>query len=334
MARRKKIKTKRRKKVKEIIIEPKFTDSYMKSKEGEYFDASHYDNIINYDCDGYMLKNGKKILLFKFRKNVIPKKLCVIGIQNLKKAAMKTHDNRGASAGIIDYKKLNKLPLYANDPSQFKEVKKFRIMGYKSKKNGKWVNNSFGNLSHSNIIGFFDKRDRNLGVNAPPCRTTAFTSQQVDKWDKVRPLIKSIDLQFKKLIPDRYKVQYDQAHETPDFVIDDTAFSTITINYNWRTALHKDAGDLKKGFGNLVVLEEGEYEGGETGFPQYKVAIDVRNGDFLGMNVHEWHCNTKITPKSSDYTRLSLVSYLREKMMRCKGMNLNNNNSNSFFNLF
>ena len=280
-----------------------------------------------------MLKNGKKTLLFKFRKNVIPKNLCVIGIENLKKAAMKTHDNRGASAGIIDYKKLNKLPLYANDPKQFKEVKKFRIMGYKSKKNGKWVNNSFGNLSHSNIIGFFDKRDRNLGMNAPPCRTTAFTSQQVDKWNKVRPLIKSIDLQFKKLIPDRYKVQYDQAHETPDFVIDDTAFSTITINYNWRTALHKDAGDLKKGFGNLVVLEEGEYDGGETGFPQYKVAIDVRNGDFLGMNVHEWHCNTKIKPKSKDYTRLSLVSYLREKMSRCKGMNLNSN-SNSLFNLF
>ena len=318
---RKTKKKQRKKKVKELIIEPKYSDEYMKSKEGEYFDASHYDNIIDYDCDGYMLKDGKKKLLFKFRKNVIPRKLCSIGIDNLKKAAMKTHDNRGASAGIIDYKKLNKLPHYANDPSQFKEVKKFRIMGYKSKKNGKWVNNSFGNLSHSNIIGFFDKRDRNLGVNAPPCRTTAFTSQQVDKWNNVRPLINSIDRQFKILIPDRYKVQYDQAHETPDFVIDDTAFSTITINYNWRTALHKDAGDLKKGFGNLVVLEEGEYNGGETGFPQYKVAIDVRNGDFLGMNVHEWHCNTKINPISKDYTRLSLVSYLREKMARCKHLN-------------
>ena len=24
----------------------------------------------------------------------------------------------------------------------------------------------FGNISHSNIIGYFDKRDRNLGINA------------------------------------------------------------------------------------------------------------------------------------------------------------------------
>ena len=72
---------------------------------------------------------------------------------NLKKAAMKTHDNRGASAGIIDYKKLHKLPSYANNPNQFKRVDKFRIIGYESKDTGKWVNNSFGNLSQSNIIG-------------------------------------------------------------------------------------------------------------------------------------------------------------------------------------
>ena len=114
-----------------------------------------------------------------------------------------------------------------------------------------------------------------------------------------------------------HKKQFKRAHET-EFVIGNTAFSTLTINYNWRTALHQDAGDYKDGFGNLVILEEGKYKGGELGFPRYKVAVDVRNGDFLAMNVHEWHCNTKIVPKTKDYTRLSIVSYLREKMLRCK----------------
>jgi hypothetical protein len=316
---KKSIKTKKNKQsIKTIVIKtPLFSDTYMKSKEGEYFDKKDYKTIVNYDCDGYIIKNGKKKLLFKFRKGVIPKKLCKLGIDNLKKAAMKTHDNRGASAGIIDMKKL---PSYANEKHQFKKIDKFRIFGYESKKTGKWVNNSFGNLSQSNIIGFFDKRDRNLGINAPPCRTTAFTSQQVDKWKKVQPLIKSIDKQFKKLVPDKHKIQYNRAHETDQFVIGNTAFSTLTINYNWRTALHKDAGDLKEGFGNLVVLEEGTYNGGETGFPQYGIAINVRDGDFLAMDVHEWHCNTKIIPVSKDYTRLSLVSYLRENMIKCKDL--------------
>ena len=47
---------------------------------------------------------------------------------------------------------------------------------------------------------------------------------------------------------------------------------------------------------------------------------DVREGDFLAMNVHEWHANTKIIPITKDYSRVSLVSYLRERMLRCSNM--------------
>ena len=234
---------------------------------------------------------------------------------------MKHHDNRGAAAGLLDY---SKLPKYANDPNYFVKKSKFRVEGYVSKFTGKTVNNSLGNLSQSNIIGYFDRPDRNLGKNAPLCRTTAFTGQQTQKWKNVIPLIKSIDKQFKILVPDRYKAQYKRAQLTP-FVIPKTSFSTLTINYNWRTALHKDAGDLKEGFGNLVVLEEPnkKYKGGYTGFPQYGVCVNVKNGDFLAMDVHEWHCNTKIISIDKDYTRLSLVAYLREKMIRCKDLKNN-----------
>ena len=302
-------------KVKVIIAKRLLNEKYMKSKEGDYFDEKHYDKIVDHDCDCYYLdENGNKKILFKFRKNVFPKHLTECAITNLKKAAMKTHDNRGASAGRI---KLSKMPKYANQASQLIGRNKFRVKAYVSRHTGKIVRNSLGNISQSNIIGYYDKRDRNLGPNAPPCRTTAFTSQQVEKWKKVLPFIKAIDRQFKELIPENHGIQLKQAHKTK-YVIDDTAFSTVTINHNWRTALHKDAGDLREGFGNLIVCEKGRYKGGCTGFPQFKVAIDVRNGDFLAMDVHEWHCNTKIHPIDKDYTRLSLVAYLREKMIKCK----------------
>ena len=42
----------------------------------------------------------------------------------------------------------------------------------------------------------------------------------------------------------------------------------------------------------------------------------LKQGDFLAMNVHEWHTNTKITPtkkSQTDFGRLSLVCYLRKK---------------------
>ena len=309
-------KTQKQNKVEKIFLHPQMTDKELDEKEGHYFPESHYDKIIKSDCDGYRIdKDGNKHLLFRFRKNVIPKEECKISMKCLKKTAMQKHDNRGAAAGILDP---TKMPAYANDPTLHGHKERYRVNGYYSKNSGKFINNSTGNLSQSNIIGYFDRRDRNQkGKVDVPCRMTAFTRDEVDKWTKVQPLLKSIDNQFKVLIPDRHKQQHKIAQLTP-FKIGNTAFSTITLNYNWRTALHKDSGDYPKGFGNLVVLEEGRYKGGYTGFPQYEVCVDVREGDFLGMDVHQYHCNTEINPISKEYTRLSLVAYLREKMINCK----------------
>ena len=48
---------------------------------------------------------------------VFPNNLCQIGLDNLREAAKKFHDNRGAAAGKV---MISKLPSYANDPSKWK----------------------------------------------------------------------------------------------------------------------------------------------------------------------------------------------------------------------
>ena len=147
---------------------------------------------------------------------------------------------------------------------------------------------------------------------------------------------------FQNLTPKEHKLQYERANETSNFAIDGTAFSTVTINYSWRTALHRDSGDFEKGFGNLIVLKDdandNDYTGCYTGFPQYGVACNIRQGDFVAMDVHEWHCNTEFYPLKEEvtgkwnkselkngwyYNRLSVVCYLRENMLRCKNMATN-----------
>ena len=60
------------------------------------------------------------------------------------------------------------------------------------------------------------------------------------------------------------------------------------------------------------------------GFPQYGVAVDVRVGDVIIMDSHQWHCNTgfEIEPDingNAPYNRLSVVLYLRHNMNKCKG---------------
>ena len=172
----------------------------------------------------------------------------------------------------------------------------------------------------SNIIGYFDKWSisqkstfKRSGIRYPgPCRLCTFNVKWPERWTKVVPLIKEISAQYEELCPNEFKDQRAAAKKTP-FHIAGTAFSTVTTNLNFRTAAHTDSGDWPTGFGNLVVIEKGSsYKGAYTGFPQYGVAVDCRNGDFLAMDVHQVHGNSPMEPKDDTSQRLSLVSYLRE----------------------
>ena len=333
------------KKIKKLKVKKILNDKEMKGKEGFFFSKKHFKTIINSDCDVF---NGENLLL-SFRKNVINKKICCQAWDALHKEAQKKHNNRGAAAGILD---TSKLPGYVNKTTR---SQKFRT--YYTGKDGMEKKDHLSNSVSSGIIGYYDKPDRNdfkpSNINSlsnkkkkqllkshlkkskkaskMPCRLTKFTKKETKKWKNSIPLIVEADKQFKKLVPDRHRAQLKQAKDTPDFQIENTAFSTVTLNYNFRTATHRDKGDLPEGFGNLLVLEKSEcdsknskkFKGGMLGFPQYGVAVDVRQGDFLAMDVHQWHCNTplehsKKTIEKGDVGRLSIVCYLRKNMIKCK----------------
>ena len=325
--------------VKQITLKAKHTENKISTNEGTFFDTKDYDTIIKEDCDVYGIdENGNKKLLLKLRKNVIPNSVCINAYQSLEKEAKHLNGNRGAAAGKVN---LNKLPKYVGE---IVKRDKYRVF-YKSP-DGTLRKDNVSNLVRSNIIGYYDMPDRNklaiykkMGKEAPKCRQTAFTRDKVEEWKNAIPIIEEGDRQFKKLLPKRHLNQYQVAKQTHNFQVKDTAYSTVTINYNYRSACHKDAGDFDEGFGNLMVLEKDKccsanniqdvytYEGGYLGFPKYGVCVDVRQGDYLAMNVHEWHCNCKMICgcfkkekcKNKDhFGRLSLVCYLRKGMIKCQ----------------
>lgn len=309
---KRKNKKRKSKKNKIIIVEKKYTDDEISDLEGNFFNLKSFKYKINYNCDVYYYNDKKKILLAKFRKNEIPKKLYDLSFNNLESAAKREHDNRGSAGGLLD---LKKLPKWVN-PNKIIDKQKYIIGGYISNITNNIVRQNIGNVVKSNIIGYYDKPDRNIKSKIP-CRLTQFNKLHNNKFKNALPLIKKINSLFKNLTPKKYKKQYKQANKTK-FVIDKTAFSTITLNYNWRTALHKDSGDYMDGFGNLIVCDDDNYEGGYTGFPQFDICFNVRSGDFLAMDVHEWHCNTEIKKMKKNYKRLSIVCYLRNNMIKCK----------------
>jgi hypothetical protein len=288
-----------------MIAKEYYTNDELQLIEGEFLNSSGFLHTIEEDIDIYK-PNGE--LLAIFRKNAIPLELSRVAFDNLKGVAKQKRDNRGKATGKLD---LSKIPIDTNNIIQKDE---FRVTKYKLL-SGQISKRSFGNLSQSNILGYYEKPDRNYSTKVP-CRLTSFSARNFNtKWKAVLPFIICIDDLYKRLAPNQYNNQITEANKT-EFHIPNTSFSTITANYNFRTALHKDSGDYKKGLSAFTVSTDGEYKGFLLGFPKYRIAIDVRDGDLLLFNPHEYHCNTEYS--GDDFTRLSFVLYLRDAMAsRC-----------------
>jgi len=323
--------------VKQVILEAKLTDEQLKAREGTYFSEKDADTIYNEDVDIYAKDPdapGGKRLIVRMRKNVIPHDIVNLAWKNFYNASSASR-NRGAAAGPIDLKS-----------KYWTRRKPTQVQGHSARymEKGKVSKMRVNNNVFSSVLGYFEETP----FMKLPCRLTSYTQKYFEEFKNGIPYIEEIDGLFKKLVPDRYKAQYTQAHKQPKFQIEDTAFSSVTMNRNFRTGLHMDAGDLKAGFGNLSVIERGKYHGGYTIFPRYKIGVDLRTGDFLAMDVHEWHCNTEMHETAEDkkfnkalpeiykndketgtqgieklYSRLSFVCYLRENLVKCNAKESN-----------
>jgi len=314
-----------------IIVDKILTDAEAKGLEGTWINESHIKYpIIEEDTDAYYIEDGEEKLLLKFRKKVITDNEIRIG-WNAYKDLAKPSRGRGASAGPINVdgqywskrKVVNNKKWMTNYITPKGEVSKMKV----------------NNQVASNPIGFFDADNKMCKL---PCRLTHFTRTNFEKYQEGFPFLQKIDKLYKELMPKAHKRQLDRANKKPLLKIPFTSFSTVTINRNFRTALHRDAGDYREGFGNLTVIERGKYHGGYTVFPQFGVGINLRNNDFVAMDVHQWHANTPMYETDEDkayneaipkvykdnpdigtvglyelYNRISFVCYLREKIINC-----------------
>jgi hypothetical protein len=263
-----------------LYVSKEKTDNEMDKLKNKLITRNLIKQFITEDTDVYTEDNK---LLLKFRKNKLNKTHVSNFYENVIDFAQSSYTtNRGSASGS---KKKN----ISENP---------KVM--------------------SNIIGYIDgfspkqkflirKKNKSLKYNVRECR---FNVDYPEKYKKLIPLVQNIDYYYKTLIPKHYLNQIKKANQT-HFRIPKTSFTTITTNVNFQTSVHKDKGDDKDGFGNLTVIENGHYSGAETCLPQYGIGVDVRTGDVLFMDVHEWHGNLPMTNKSKDAVRLSIVCYLR-----------------------
>ena len=170
------------------------------------------------------------------------------------------------------------------------------------------------NVVKSSVIGNMDP----AGGWFPYCRTTAWSGKNTQQFRALYPLFQHIAAQMETYVPTRHAVQMAQAARThPDWRVADTPFTTMTVNNTYPTGVHVDKGDLDEGFSCLAVWRRGQYSGGHLTLPEWRIAVDMQDGDLLLMDAHQWHGNTALELKSEDAERISLVLYYRTRLVKC-----------------
>lgn len=268
------------------------TDEKIKNQQGDFFDFNHYHTLINKDIDIYTPEGH---LLFSIRKNIIPKKISAIAKKHLLPHALSAKsNNRGIATGKVNIDSMNKSIVEILDPGNFKTRVKYddgHVSKYKISNNCK-----------SMIAGYYDKSKHCNNTNI---RLTAFSNKYVDDWYNTIIYVQYLDKIYKSIYKSNYLNRKKKTKLIKYGIIDDTIFTTLTINYNFRTACHVDKGNDE--YSILTVI--GNWKGCYLGYPQYGVCVNVEEGDFLIMNPYEYHCNTEFTGSSNN--RMSIVTYSR-----------------------
>lgn len=251
---------------------------------GETLQPSDIDFVVSEDTDAYCDQSGD--LLFKFRKSHYEHSLASIAYEALEKS-IELNDSRGTASGI------NKA---------------------RERKDGKPSNMRVGNKVNSSVVGYMDRSGKQ-----PYCRRTGYLKTHLEMFESAIPFVEAVDKGYQLLAPKQHLAQITKAKGTNrNYIISDTAFTTITVNRDFQTAVHKDAGDFEGGYGNLSVCEISPYAGGYFCLPQWRCGVDVRQGDLLIADVHQWHGNTPIVKTTeAEHGRCSFVMYYRDNMINC-----------------
>ena len=170
----------------------------------------------------------------------------------------------------------------------------------------------------SAMAGYIEKQ----GGRFPFCREAAYNQHNPLGWAVIQPVLRDVATLYRDTMPEKYAAQMKHVNAThPAWVIDGTPFTTITVNNTVPAAYHQDAGDLRDGFGVMFVLRDGDYRGYELVIPEYRVAVDLHDGDVIFFDPTVWHGN--VPPYDTegeelvDYNRISVVCYYREGIKGC-----------------
>jgi Oxygenase domain of the 2OGFeDO superfamily len=154
------------------------------------------------------------------------------------------------------------------------------------------------------ILGFLD------ATPDQPCRKTTLTKRCPEMLDGNQRLIERVDALYAQHVPDFYAIQRAVVEKARRWRLWHTAFTTIYLAKNFRTAYHPDSGNLRGVITALMPM--GKFTGGELVLPRWRIVIAFKPGDLLLFDPQQLHGNLPIVGE-----RLSAAFYCEGRIADC-----------------
>jgi len=151
------------------------------------------------------------------------------------------------------------------------------------------------------------------------CRFSNKTSEEKQNTNKLFTFQETLCNIYKKYLPELYEYDLEKARNkiNDDYRLIDTPYTTANINVNHAIKYHKDSGNIKNSFSNVLILKE-NCTGGELVLPEYRLALEQADGAlciFSGQK--EIHGVMPIKPYKEDFYRASIVYYTLAQLEHC-----------------
>ena len=264
---------------------------------------SDFDEVLRESALIYKDEGLEQAPLCAYIQNLFSEKELVGLYEALNKAA-KTSNNRNNSSGRItpEFRQ-------AYIDKGYNIIKESESMITVKKANGKGSTYNAAMPCESGVAGFFEA-DRNF----PGPHPARYNRENPEAFEKCYPFIDRCNEAFQVCLPTEYEWNKGFADNTdPEYLINDSVFSSLTINRTYRTCYHRDGNNLTNGMAGMATfMQPGDspWIGGLVVFPRFRLAINLRPGDLLIFdNQRSLHGNIKLEGE-----RYSVVMYYREKL--------------------
>ena len=151
------------------------------------------------------------------------------------------------------------------------------------------------------------------------CRFSRKSSNERDHFRDAFRFAETVDELYRAHLPGPYKLHRElvDSRVHKDWRAGDYPFTTCNFNVNHAIRYHRDSGNFKGVFSNVLVLRD-SCSGGELVFPEFRVALAQSDAALCLIDGQKWtHGVMPIKRHTAKAYRASIVYYALERMADC-----------------